>query len=139
MHFERTPRKMKAIPMTALTDVLFNLLIFFMLSTNFIHTESMELSIPPTVNVGVPKDSSNVIRIYLAESGAAYLEKEQLSTYNLRIQLRRTLASDPARGVVVLTSRGVTVQQLVNIMDQVYLAGGRNLSVANWDQPQEAS
>lgn len=133
MHFERMPRRARSIPMTALTDILFNLLIFFMLSTNFIHTESMELSIPPTVNVGVPKDSSNVIRVYLADTGAAYLGKEQLSTYNLRKELRRTLATDPTRGVVVLTAGGVTVQQLVNIMDQVYLAGGRNLSVANWN------
>lgn len=130
MQFERTTRKPRQIGLTPLIDVVFLLIIFFMLSTSFIKTESMEMSFPGAQVVNEKPKSA--IQIFVHDDERLFLGEEEVSVADLKAQLRLLLFKDPDRSVLVLTADGVTVQRLVSIMDDVYLMGGRNVSVANW-------
>lgn len=131
MEFQRTARKPRQIGLTPLIDVVFLLIIFFMLSTSFIKTESMEMSFPGAKEV--KETPSSAIRIFVHDDARLFLGNDELSTVDLKAQLRLLLFKDPDRSILVLTGEKVSVQRLVSIMDDVYLMGGRNVSVADWE------
>lgn len=131
MEFQRTARKPRQIGLTPLIDVVFLLIIFFMLSTSFIKTESMEMSFPGAQEV--KETPSTAIRIFVHDDSRLFLGNDEMSTVDLKTQLRLLLFQDPDRSILVLTGDKVSVQRLVSIMDDVYLMGGRNVSVADWE------
>lgn len=130
MDFSRTTKKPRQIGLTPLIDVVFLLIIFFMLSTSFVKTESMEMSFPAAQEV--KKTPPSAIRIFVHDDQRVFLNKDEMQLADLKAQLRLLLFEDPNRSVLVLTGKKVTVQRLVGIMDDVYLMGGRNVSMAEW-------
>jgi hypothetical protein len=46
---------------------------------------------------------------------------------------------DPATKIMLLTADGVTMQQLVNVMDRIYMAGGQSLFVRKWENAPKPS
>lgn len=90
MNIERSTRKPRQIGMTPLIDVVFLLIIFFMLSTSFIRTESMELLFPKASETQAPT-KTDIIRIYIAGNERLYLGDEEISLPELKTQLRLAL------------------------------------------------
>lgn len=132
MDIPRQPRRIKGVVLTPLIDIFLLLLIFFMLSTNFMVTESMEL-ILPSATQAKKKLSHDVMRVVVADDGSLYLDGESIIRDDLNSQLRAALGRNPDRGILVQSTNRVTVQELVSVMDVAYLAGARNLSVATWN------
>jgi biopolymer transport protein ExbD len=138
MYFERQIRRTRPIPLTSLIDVMFFLLLFFMLSTSFVRTESLELTLPGnSPMLAQPLPSDKPIQVYLTKDGVIYMDQQQISTETLTQKLRDIFQIRPERSILLLNGEGVTVQQMINIMDRIYLSGGKNLSVESW-QPQAA-
>ena len=131
MEFARTPRRrMRALNLTPLIDVLFILIIFFMLTTSFMKIESMELILPSAGNKSAAKQE--VVRVYVAANGDILLGSRKLTQEELSDTLSRILDNDPDTRVMLLTADGVTMQQLVSVMDSAYLVGGKSLFVRKW-------
>lgn len=129
MDFERSHRHFKEINLTALIDVVFHLMVFVMLTTSFVVSESMELSLPsgqPTVTSAV---DAQVTRIRIVSDGSVVVEEQPMRMDGLSGVLAARLASDPDTRIAIFTTPGVSVQQLVQVMDTVYLMGGRNVQV----------
>jgi biopolymer transport protein ExbD len=130
MQFERSTKKPRQIGLTPLIDVVFLLIIFFMLSTSFIKTESMELSFPSGQEVkAAPKTA---IRIFVYNDERIFLGEKEMTIPDLKTQLRLLLFKDPDRSILMLSGAKASVQRLVSVMDDIYLMGGRNVSVAEW-------
>lgn len=132
MQFERGTKKMQPIALTSLIDVVFLLLFFFMMSSSFVRTESMELVIPNAQEVKKEVKTTDV-RVVIADEDRLFLNAEEMKLEDLRAQLRLLLFENPDRPVLLLSGDSVTVQRLVSIMDDIYLMGGRNVSVASLD------
>lgn len=130
MNFARSIRKPRPIGLTPLIDVVFLLIIFFMVSTSFIKTESMEMSFPSAQEV--KETPKTAIRIFVHDDERTFLGEREMTIPDLKAQLRLLLFKDPERSVLLLSGKEVSVQRLVSIMDDVYLMGGRNVSVAEW-------
>lgn len=126
---EREPRKTRAIPLVPLVDVLCCLLIFFMLSTSFVRTEAMELSLPS--QAGLQK-GGKVVHIFISNNGETFVERESVGEKKMRQVLRERLFANPDSHVLVLVADKVSVQTLVHVLDRIYLSGGRNISIDNW-------
>lgn len=135
MHFERNTEKIRQISLTSLIDIVFLLLFFFMLTTSFVRTESMELSFPGAGEVN-KKVAEGGLRIFLYDDNRTFLEDAEMPVDELKAQLRLLLFKQPDRGILLLSGERVTVQRLVNVMDDIYLVGGKNVSVAQWDPAQ---
>jgi biopolymer transport protein ExbD len=136
MHFERSARRSRAIPLTPLVDVVFNLLIFFMLSTSFVRTESLELLLPSKGETAAK--TSQLAQVYISEDGQLYLGRKPVVEDELYKNLKDSIARNPDLSIILLSGPGVTVQQLVSTMDTIYLSGGKNLAVANWEPKKKA-
>lgn len=130
MDFERGTRKMQPIGLTSLIDVVFLLLFFFMMSSSFVRTESMELVIPNAQEVKKEIQTTD-LRVIIADENRLFLGAEEMKLEDLRAQLRLLLFENPDRPVLLLSGEKVSVQRMVSIMDDIYLMGGRNVSVAN--------
>lgn len=134
MHFPRTERRTKPIQLTPLIDVVFLLIVFFMLSTTFIRIESMELGLP-----GKGEGKGNVVGksplvIDVAGNGGVYWQHVLVLPTTLRAKLEGELKRDPKRKVLVRSGKGITVQKLVSVLDIVYLAGVKDVAVDKWDE-----
>ncbi len=135
---QRHTRRSKAIPLVSLIDVVFQLLIYFMLTTSFTKTESLELLLPHSAGQSqqeAKKDSGKTLHIYISDIGETFLENRSVSEQELSHELHDIFVSDPERGVLVLSASKVSVQLLVRVMDRIYTAGGKNLAVADWVIP----
>jgi biopolymer transport protein ExbD len=133
MEFARTPRRrIRALNLTPLIDVLFILIIFFMLTTSFMRIESMELILPSATQKSAPAATDGVVRLYLSPNGDVTLGQRKLSGAELDETLQRLIIGNPDLRIMLLTADGVTMQQLVNMMDRVSLMGGKSLLVRKW-------
>lgn len=128
MEFERSSRKPREMDLTPLIDIVFQLVIFFMLTTTFVVSESMELSLP-SLGGSANNTTPAAIRIAIMQGGSVMLNDQPTSLEALQGILVDTLGNNPEQNIMILTSNGVLVQELVRVMDMVYLTGGRNVQV----------
>lgn len=138
MYFERQVRRTRPIPLTSLIDVMFFLLLFFMLSTSFVRTESLELTLPGNAPITTPQPQEKTLQIYLTKDGIMYMDDQQIGLDSLTRTLRETFMRQPDQGVLLLNGPEVSVQQMINVMDKIYLSGGKNLSVESWNPAPSA-
>ncbi len=141
IEIERQTRKSKTIPLISLIDVVFQLLIYFMLTTSFTRSESLELSLPTSQDAAkmAKQDDAQTVHIYLSNNGETFLERKSLGEEALSRELRSLVALNPDRGILLLSAAQVPVNVLVRVMDRIYTAGGKNVAVADWVMPQEHS
>ncbi len=130
MDFERKRRAIQEINLTALIDIVFHLMVFVMLTTTFVVSESMELSLPSAHSKSTPSTTpAQILRIQIAQDGGLLVDNQPVNNDGLSSTLASRLASDPDARIAIFTTPGVSVQQLVSVMDNVYLTGGRNVQV----------
>lgn len=128
-----TRRTINNLNLTPLIDVLFILIIFFMLTTSFMRVESLELILPSTTSSkSNAKTSKDIVRIMVHEGGDITLGKRKVNVGMLNASLKRMFEKDDSTKIMLLTAEGVTMQELVNVMDRIYMAGGKSLYVRKW-------
>lgn len=134
MDFERSTRRSLNLPLTPLIDVVFILIIFFMLTTSFMRIESLELMLP---SAGKVSDKKEVTHIFIRANGEMVLGRRTVEPEELSETLERLFSGDPSSPIMLLTAEGVTMQQLVAVMDRVNAAGGKSLFVRKWENAQD--
>lgn len=127
MDFERTRKRAPEINLTALIDIVFHLMVFVMLTTTFVVSESMELSLPS--GKSKTASSAQIMRIVMVADGGLLVDDQATSSEGLNGALVNRLGVSPDTKIAIFTTPGVSVQQLVGVMDMVYLAGGHNVQV----------
>ncbi len=127
IEFERKRRPMQEINLTALIDIVFHLMVFVMVTTTFVVSESMELSLPAGKQTAA--STAQVMRIQIAGDGGLFIDQYPTPAEGLSAILANRLGDNPEIKIAIFTMPGVTVQQLVKVMDTVYLSGGRNVQV----------
>ena len=127
MEFERTARTTRELNLTPLVDIILMLVIFFMLSTSFIVSESMELSLPD--GKAAPTATPDILRIQVMPDGSVIMNQQPMARDALNQFLVNQLGNNPDTRIAIFTTPGASVQQMVSVLDEVYLTGGRNVQV----------
>lgn len=123
------PRRRTAIPglnVTPLIDVVFILLVFFMLATNFARYRLIGVDAPEETEV--VKDSEGAVVILLKADGALFYDGEPAEPAALGELVGATLTVDPRRGFLVRPEKGVPFQRAVSAYDAARVAGARSVS-----------
>ena len=131
MEIPRESRRAREINLIPLVDIILMLVIFFMISTSFVASESMELSLPSGKADAAAK---NATRILIQPDGLVQVGNKRMDNDGLNTLLAQILARDVDVPIAIYTTPGVSVQQLVAVMDTVYLTGGRNVQVDKIEQ-----
>ncbi len=131
MKFRRRARQDASIELTPLIDVVFLLLIFFMVSTTFIRETELEVELPEA-SADVREVEDNVIEVTIAADGAyavnnRLLVNNQLAT--LMKALREVSGGDMSRRLVITADADARHQDVVTAMDAAGQVGLTQLSI----------
>lgn len=127
--FERRRRLVSEMNLTALIDIVFHLMVFVMLTTSFVVAESMELSLPSGKAPASTAAALNILRIEIVSDGSVRVNNQPMTMPQMNSVLADRVGDNPDTKIAILTTPGVSVQQLVAVMDAVYFTGGRNVQV----------
>ena len=126
------------MPLTPLIDVVFILIIFFMLTTSFMKVESMELLLPSS-KATKNAERTSVVHITLQDNGSVIFGKRAVTLSDLQNTLKTLLGNNPDQRIVILSAPTVSLQRLVEMMDLVYLTGGKSVYIKSTPGQSQAS
>ena len=130
MFSKRKQRKRYQIqaPLTSLIDIVFMLLIYFLLTTNFMVDEGIKIKLPQAK--ASAQQTEEPITIYVAKDGRAFLGTEEITLANLFDRIKERIAGRPNELVVVRADRAVMLNKAVKVMDIAKAAGAGRLCLA---------
>ncbi|MBO6948073.1 MAG: biopolymer transporter ExbD [Rhodospirillales bacterium] len=117
-------RRRAIISMTPLIDVVFILLVFFMLASSFMDWRTLELGVAKAGGTG-KMAGAMLVELRgddLRLSGRTMSEDDVLQT------LRQRFLADPAQKVLIKPAPGVPLQRAVALIDRIAAAGGKEVS-----------
>ncbi len=125
------------INMGPLIDMVFLLLIFFVVTTSFVREAGIEVQRSTAATAEV-KERDNIL-IGVTDSGEVYWEGLRIDLRSVRAHVERALAEDPESGVVVVADRKSYTGAVIQVMDQCRLAGARRVSLAASRRPSSGT
>ena len=125
MKFPRPSQEEISVNLTPLIDVVFILLLFFMLSSNFMHWRQISLS-----SANQTENTPDEILVVRVESDAGRVTHDG-KTYQLSDLdgLRTLVAEAPEAVYAVEAAPEVKTQTLVSLLDQLHRAGAQKVSM----------
>lgn len=121
------------VDISPLMDVVFLLLIFFMVTTTFIEDAGLDLELPTTRTTA--SRAKEGILVAIDRAGVVYLDGEGVSLRELEDWLRATLAESEDKTVVIEADRSVDHGTVVRVMDILKRSGATGLTIAA--EPEE--
>lgn len=116
------------IQMTPLIDMVFILLIFFVVTTSFVSEIGLNIERPlSSSSERLPRES---IPVAVNANGQISVDGRRAGLFSIRPLLERRLRSQPGLAVVIVADKVVPVDRVVRIMDEVKAAGIAQVALA---------
>ena len=116
------------INMGPLIDMVFLLLIFFVVTTSFVKEAGIDVQ-KSTAATAEVKQRGNIM-IGISQDGDVFMEGKRVDIRSIRPLIERALAEDPDGGVVIVADKRSQTGAIVQVMDQCRLAGAKDVSLA---------
>ena len=116
------------INITPMLDVVFIMLIFFIVTASFVKESGIEVDRPSAVTA-VVKEKGNIL-VAISETGEIWVDRRQVDPRALRANIERLHAENPKGSVVIQADRNSTTEMLIQVMDAARQAGVFNVSIA---------
>ena len=116
------------INIAPLIDLVFLLLIFFLVTTSFVKETGIDVN-RPTASTAMPKEKGNIL-IGVDSDGRVFLEGRQIDIRSVQAHVERCLAENPEGGIVIVADKNSYTGIVIRVMDQCRLAGAKNISIA---------
>jgi biopolymer transport protein ExbD len=111
-----------------LIDMIFILLIFFLVTTSFTRETGVEVNRPASASAReLAKDS---FLVAVTVDGSVYVHNRVVDLLELRTLVQNALKDDPDRPVVILADRASLTGRVIAVMDACTLAGAKRVAVA---------
>jgi biopolymer transport protein ExbD len=138
LEIERSHRSPRSINITPLIDVVFMLMIFFILTTKYVNVEALKLAV--VENKPSEKNSATIIKTHelkLLGSGATFLNGVLVYYGDLEDSLEVIFTKMPTSPITIKCEHNVNVQMLVEVLDMVKRTGGQDVRVARLESAGE--
>ena len=106
-----------AFSMSSMTDIVFLLLIFFMLTSTLVTTNALDLVLPNSSAQTVKKQR---VSVSINENFEYFIDKEAVELKYIEAQLIDKLAGQDEQVVVLRVDKSVPVEYAVEVMDIAY-------------------
>ena len=116
------------INMTPMLDIVFIMLIFFIVTASFVKETGIDIQRPSAVTSESKKQASIVVAI--SEVGEIWIDKRAVDVRSVRANIERLRAENPQGSVVIQADKNSTNGLLVQVMDAARQAGVENVSIA---------
>jgi biopolymer transport protein ExbD len=132
MRYRERANTEQNVDISPLIDMVFILLIFFMVSTTFVKDMKLDLNRPSASTASAA--STKAIRLYIDNAGDVYLDGQPVRVWVIQSRIRDLLASSASGSVLVVTDDQVPAGRLVEVVDQARRAGAQDVGVATVDE-----
>ncbi|MEY8205645.1 MAG: biopolymer transporter ExbD [Bermanella sp.] len=116
------------IDMTPMLDIVFIMLIFFIVTTSFVKESGVSVSRPSASTA--QEDKNGNIMVAIKPNGEIWVDKRAVDVRSVRANIEKLKAESPQSGVVIQADTDSRTGILVQVMDQIRLAGVSNISIA---------
>jgi biopolymer transport protein ExbD len=116
------------INMTPMLDIVFIMLIFFIVTASFVKETGIDIQRPSAVTSESKEQASIVVAI--SEVGEIWIDKRAVDVRSVRANIERIRAENPQGSVVIQADKNSTNGLLVQVMDAARQAGVENVSIA---------
>lgn len=117
-----------AIDMTPMLDIVFIMLIFFIVTTSFIKEAGVEVNKPSAKSVFDQKKAN--IFVAITADGDVWLDKRKVEADSVRANIERLLAEQASEVVVVQADSDAEHGKVVEVLDQIKAAGVNRIAYA---------
>lgn len=116
------------INMTPMLDIVFIMLIFFIVTTSFIKETGVTIN-RPVAQTAQKKSKGNIL-IAIKPDNEIWIDKRNVDIRAVRANVEKLSAQNPESSVIIQADEDSKTGLLVRVMDQVRLAGIFNISIA---------
>ena len=121
------------INITPMLDIVFIMLIFFVVTTSFIRTTGAEVDRPLAREAATL--SGGTILIAIKANDEIWMEQGKIAVREIRQRVERARAENPEGSVVVVADQGSRIGTVTRVLDQVRMAGVQGVALAA-ERPQ---
>ena len=111
-----------------LIDMVFILLIFFLVTTSFVRETGVDINRPAAVTA-VSKKKANIL-VGITKDDRIFMEKREIDIRAVRANVERALAENPESAVIIVADRESKTGTVIKVMDECKLAGAKDVSLA---------
>ncbi|MDY0361054.1 MAG: biopolymer transporter ExbD [Desulforegulaceae bacterium] len=116
------------INISPLIDLVFLLLIFFMVTTSFVKETGVEVNRPTAATAEVSENAG--IMIAVSKNGEIFFDRKKTDIRSIRSLVARSLAENPKAQVIIIADTESHTGKVIKIMDECKLSGADNISIA---------
>ena len=116
------------LDMTPMLDIVFIMLIFFIVTTSFVKESGVTVNTPQAATAS--KQEKVNIFIALTAAGEVWIDRRPVDPRSVRAIVARLHADNPEGSVIIQSDVDAPTGKLVEIMDQVRLAGVEGIAIA---------
>jgi biopolymer transport protein ExbD len=117
------------INITPMLDIVFIMLIFFIVTTSFVKEFGVDVNRPSNTPVEV-QEQSEIIAVRIDDNDQIYVQDRPIDIRAVRANIESGLALQPEAAVVVIADRAADAGLLVRVVDQARVAGAERVSLA---------
>lgn len=128
LHRHKKAQQQAEIDMTPMLDIVFIMLIFFIVTTSFVKESGIEVN-PPQAQTSQQQDNTTIFVAINAE-GDVWIDKRLIDIRSVRTVIARLHAENPEGAVMIQSDENARTKDLVSVMDQIRLAGIEKVAIA---------
>ena len=117
-----------ALNITPLIDMVFILLIFFAVNSNFIKEAGVEIE-RPSASTATTQQQANIM-VAVTSTGEVWVDRQRVDPRSVRGHVERLHAENPEGSVVIMADDDSQTGLVIQVLDQARLAGVENVAVA---------
>ncbi len=118
------------INMTPMLDIVFIMLIFFIVTASFVRESGLELQSPGPKSDTPPSGENKTLLIVIDENDRIWVENRIIDVRAVRANIARAIAKNSSLSSVVIQTAGESRNELlVKVMDAARLSGFANVSI----------
>ena len=129
MGFQNKQREEPRVDLTPMVDVVFLLLIFFMISTTFVESPGISIKLPESSSQTIDREPKE-IKVYLSQEGDIYYGEKKISIDDFKGLLAEHQSDAKQTTVLLLADQESRHGKVVILMDLARDAGFTKLAIA---------
>ena len=131
--YQKEEKELISINITPLIDIVFLLLVFFMLATSFIQKSTIEVNLSSGKNVEIENEKNTIVLI-LNKKGQIYLNKKLINISSIRNEVISIIEKKPKSKILIKSDKKLAVQKVIRLIEEVRLAGTDNIKLINLEK-----
>jgi len=128
MRFRPKKQEVENIDVSPLIDMVFILLIFFMVTTTFVKDMKLDLNRPSAASAS--KADSKILRVYIDNTGEVYIDNQPVNLWAVQSKLRDLLRTSTEKSVLVISDDTIPVETLIDVVDECRMSGAKDVAIS---------